>query len=83
MTSSSSPHNSPPGYHFCRVSVRFHEACALGLVMILLTHIDGLVQERLNSSALAVESRLSCAKPWIYVSKQRCHWLFPCLVNIR
>ena len=26
-------------------------------------HIDGLVQERRNSSALATELRLSCAKP--------------------
>ena len=26
-------------------------------------HIDGLVQERRNSSALAMELRLSCTKP--------------------
>ena len=29
-------------------------------------HVDGLVQERRNSSALAIELRLSCTKP-IYV----------------
>ena len=29
-------------------------------------HIDGLVQERRNSSALAMELRLSCAKASIY-----------------
>ena len=28
--------------------------------------IDGLVQERRNSSALAMELRLSCTKPSIY-----------------
>ena len=29
-------------------------------------HIDGLVQERCNSSALAMELRLFCTKPSIY-----------------
>ena len=29
-------------------------------------HIDGLVQERRNSSALAMELRLSCTNPSIY-----------------
>ena len=33
------------------------------------THIDGLVQKRRNSSALAMELRLSCTKPSI------CLWL--------
>ena len=28
-------------------------------------HIDGLVQERDNSSVLAMELRLSCINPWI------------------
>ena len=32
----------------------------------LLDHIDGLVQERCNSSALAMELRLSCTNPSIY-----------------
>ena len=31
-------------------------------------HIDGLVQERRNSSASAMELRLSCTNPWIHVS---------------
>ena len=31
-------------------------------------HIDGLVQERRNFSALAIELRLSCTKPSIYAS---------------
>ena len=30
------------------------------------THIDGLVQERRNSSALALELRLSCTNPFIF-----------------
>ena len=29
-------------------------------------HIDGLVQERRNSSALAMELRLSCTNPSVY-----------------
>ena len=33
-----------------------------------MTHIGGLVQERRNSSALAMELRLSCTNPQIYVS---------------
>ena len=32
-------------------------------------HIDGLVQERRNSSALAMELRLSCINPAIYTCK--------------
>ena len=31
-------------------------------------HIDGLVQERRNSSALAMELRLACTNPSIYAS---------------
>ena len=31
------------------------------------TYIDGLVQERRNSSAVAMELRLSCTNPLIYV----------------
>ena len=33
-------------------------------------HIDGLVQERRNSSAWAMESRLSCTNPSIYIELQ-------------
>ena len=33
-------------------------------------NIDKLVQERHNSSALAMELRLSCINPWIYVQKK-------------
>ena len=33
--------------------------------LYLLEHIDGLVQERCNSSALAMELRLSCTNPLI------------------
>ena len=37
-------------------------------------HLDGLVQERRNSSALAMELRLSCANPSIPLcpSGERC-----------
>ena len=34
----------------------------------LLYHFDGLMQERRNSSALAMELRLSCTKPSIWAS---------------
>ena len=33
-------------------------------------NIDGLVQERRNSSALAMELRLSCTNPSIYVTDE-------------
>ena len=33
---------------------------------LVITRIDGLVQERRNSSALAMELRLSCTKPSMY-----------------
>ena len=36
--------------------------------MKALLHFDGLVQERRNSSALAMELRLSCINPMIYES---------------
>ena len=32
---------------------------------VIVLHIDGLVQERRNSSALAMELRLSCTSPSI------------------
>ena len=32
----------------------------------IILHFDGLVQERRNSSALAMELRLSCTNPAIY-----------------
>ena len=35
----------------------------------LTLHIDGLVQERRNSSALAMELRLSCTNPSIWRTK--------------
>ena len=34
-----------------------------------LFHIDGLVQERRNSSAIAMVLRLSCTNPWVSVKK--------------
>ena len=37
----------------------------------LVNHIEGLVQEKRNSSALAMELRLSCTKPSIY----NLHWI--------
>ena len=37
------------------------------------THMDGLVQERRNSSALAMELRLSCTNPSIYGAATNCH----------
>ena len=33
-------------------------------------HLDGLVQERRNSNALALELRLSCTKPSIFASSK-------------
>ena len=42
----------------------------------LLVHIDGLVQERCNSSALAMELRLSCTNPLI-------SWLVACSASIQ
>ena len=47
-------------------------------------HLDGLVQERRNSSALAMELRLSCINPSIcaHFSKTLAeHWLFIFLDN--
>ena len=48
----------------------------------LLAHINGLVQERRNSSALAMELRLSCinpsiciAKPWWFKMEITCHYM--------
>ena len=37
--------------------------------------IDGLVQKRRNSSALAVELRLSCTNPSIYSLKRKVHFI--------
>ena len=37
--------------------------------LFFVKHIDGLVQERRNSSALAIELRLSCTNPLIYECK--------------
>ena len=41
----------------------------LGVLPVMRKHIDGLVQERRNSSALAMELRLSCTSPsiWLYI----------------
>ena len=36
-------------------------------------HIDGLVQERCNSMALAMELRLSCTNPWYHCMKLMKH----------
>ena len=36
-----------------------------------LRHVDGLVQERRNSSALVMELRLSCTNPSMYI------WCWP------
>ena len=41
--------------------------CFFAASVALFLHFDGLVQERLNSSALAVELRLSCTNPSIYL----------------
>ena len=37
----------------------------------MLFYIDRLVPERGNSSALAMELRLSCTNPWIYASQSQ------------
>ena len=36
----------------------------------MFTHIDGLMQDRRNASAFAVELRLSCTNPSISILKQ-------------
>ena len=41
-------------------------------------HIDGLVQERRNSSALAVELRLSCTKPSIVLMANKICFVVLC-----
>ena len=41
-------------------------------MMLSMPYIDGLVQERRNFTALALELRLSCTKPSIWHQK---HWL--------
>ena len=47
----------------------------------VILHIDGLVRERCNSSALAMELRLSCTKPSIYceICPAFCCALFYCV----
>ena len=48
------------------------------MVQFAVTHIDGLVLERRNSSALAMELRLSYTNPSIYAPKQpQCIKLIP------
>ena len=46
-------------------------------------HIDGLMQERRNSSALAMELHLSCTNPSIYARFQPMHllWEHLCSAN--
>ena len=43
----------------------YHRPASLHMSMALLYDIDGLVQERRNSSALAMELRFSCTHPLI------------------
>ena len=38
------------------------------------THINGLVQERHNSSALAMELHLSCTDPWYIAVQRQCYF---------
>ena len=47
------------------VTVRRGDSDFLTLVMLMSLHFNGLVQERRNSSALAMELRISCANPSI------------------
>ena len=44
--------------------------------------LDGLVQERRNSSALAMELRLSCTNPWIWLSQWVMHPPIPYIFNL-
>ena len=44
---------------------------SLKILMHAMSHIDGLVQERCNSIANAMELRLSCTNPSIYASLSR------------
>ena len=45
------------------------------VISYLYVYIDGLVQKRRNSSALAMELRLSCTNPLIYISTDLCNSL--------
>ena len=55
----------------CNTTLQVQTACKMegGIVTDVLGHhyIDGLVQERFNSSALAMELRLSCPNPAIWL----------------
>ena len=50
--------------------LRLHRA-HYHVIVMKIPHIDGLAQERRNSSALAMELRLSCTKPSIYGLRRR------------
>ena len=51
------------------------------LYIIYTIHIDGLVQERCNSSALAMELHLSCINPSIWFLSWRCGCLVTWICN--
>ena len=49
-------------------------SAVLFTMQVPVPHIDGLVQERHNSSALAMELRLSCINPSTYDSQTFESW---------
>ena len=53
------------------------------VLLYAIYHIDGLMQERCNSSALAMELRLTCIKPSIcFSSFIECQWLHRAILPI-
>ena len=54
----------------CHMSIMASQIDCLFKSLFRLTHIDGLVQERRNFIALAMELHLSCTKPSIYSEYQ-------------
>ena len=70
-----------PLFRYCPRYIRiFHLICScfvnhwIPKIAKYIKHIHGLVQERRNSSALAMELRLSCTKTAIYDCIDNCHF---------
>ena len=70
-----------PGYHRGNVrlmecsqlhwDINWNSSACISTYDIYKRYINGLVQERRNSSALAMELRLSCTNPSIYSAKNK------------
>ena len=52
--------------------------CYIPIKYKVMQHIDGLMQRRRNSSALAMELRVFCTKPSIYPTLQLEIWWYGC-----